>query len=688
MAKIVKKVKGSSGSKLPIIGNLPFKTQFKIIGFFTAATIAAAGFFGIEYIRVAGQTAEKQKTAAELTTNAQRLAKDAGLAARGNAEAFAMLKVSKRDFEAGLGLLTNGGSRNGVGIPASTNPEVLKTVDATNEVWKISSAQVDRLIQNEKLMSIFGQIIGAMNSLDSQLLTSTKIAAAKVQDSGPEAQKLVSSMILQTQRMTKNANILFAADELDLEASFLLGKDLNSFRANMNSLLNGNEALGVAPQKDKIGGEAAAKLLAVFDKFSKLVSFVERNQNELILAKESFVSLVESSESLSNGTMHLQNSFEKENEANQSNLVMAILMLGVFAAFVSLLSKINKEHRAAELEAAKFNAEQEAQQRAIMTLLDEISAISDGDLTVQATVNDSFTGSIADSLNVTIIELRRVILNVIETATRVDRTADEAAQYSTAMAAAAMDQFDRLAVAGENVISMSERMEEIARNTTTTVVNARESVQVSKQGIEIVDQSVERMNSIRETIQETSKKIKLLGESSTAIGEVTGLIRDITKQINILALNAAIQAASAGEAGRGFGVVAQEVQRLALSSTDAAKRIDDLVLMIQDDAKGAVAAMEQSTKEVVEGAKLTDKAGVALKEIGESVTALAASIEDITRRIEDESRNATAVSLDMKTLQEYTEKSLEDTEKTTDAVFQVKAISEEMKSSVASFKVE
>jgi twitching motility protein PilJ len=255
------------------------------------------------------------------------------------------------------------------------------------------------------------------------------------------------------------------------------------------------------------------------------------------------------------------------------------------------------------------------------------------------------------------------------------------------LAESAKEQFDRLAKTGESMVKMSMSMDDIAQETAEAAKASRQSLDVSQGGLRIVEQTIDRMNNIRETIQETSKKIKLLGESSTAIGEVTGLIRDITKQINILALNAAIQAASAGEAGRGFAVVAGEVQRLALSSADAAKRIDDLVLTIQEDAKVAVSAMELSTREVVEGAKLTDKAGSALKEIEGSVSGLTRAIEEVTSKVEVESENASNLSLDMRLLQEYTEKTLEESKRGDESVQQVRGVADELRESVANFKV-
>lgn len=352
-----------------------------------------------------------------------------------------------------------------------------------------------------------------------------------------------------------------------------------------------------------------------------------------------------------------------------------------------MLVKIFADEGNASVRAADVEKENQVQQQAIMTLLDEIGELADGNLTIKATVNDTFTGAIADSINFTIAELRRVIQNVVAASNRVGEGADASNNISAQLASAAREQFDRLAKSGESIVKMSLNMDDIAQETGDAAAASKKSLSVSREGLYIVEQTIERMNTIRDTIQETSKKIKLLGESSTAIGEVTGLIRDITKQINILALNAAIQAASAGEAGRGFAVVAGEVQRLALSSADAAKRIDDLVLTIQEDAKEAVNSMEQSTREVVEGAKLTDKAGDALKEIEGSVTGLAKAIEGVTIKIESESETASNLSLDMRLLQEYTEKTVDETKRGADSVGLVKGIADELKESVSNFKV-
>ena len=195
------------------------------------------------------------------------------------------------------------------------------------------------------------------------------------------------------------------------------------------------------------------------------------------------------------------------------------------------------------------------------------------------------------------------------------------------------------------------------------------------------------MNSIRDQIQDTSKRIKRLGESSQEIGEITELISDITEQTNVLALNAAIQAASAGEAGRGFSVVAEEVQRLAERSADATRQIAALVRTIQTDTQDAVSAMERSTIGVVEGARLSDAAGSALGDIDRVTRQLSGLIEDISSEALKEAESANVVAANIQHIFAVTEQTSEGTQSTAQIVRELSRTAEELRTSVARFKV-
>jgi twitching motility protein PilJ len=195
------------------------------------------------------------------------------------------------------------------------------------------------------------------------------------------------------------------------------------------------------------------------------------------------------------------------------------------------------------------------------------------------------------------------------------------------------------------------------------------------------------MDSVRDTIQETSKRIKRLGESSQQIGEIVALITDIADQTNILALNAAIQASSAGEAGRGFAVVADEVQRLAERAGNATKQIATLVKTIQADTNEAVASMEESTAGVVNGAKLAEDAGVSLVEVETVSQQLADLTQGISGEASGQAVSARNISQSMNVIQAITMETSESTSETAKSVGQLTELANELRKSVAGFKL-
>jgi twitching motility protein PilJ len=216
---------------------------------------------------------------------------------------------------------------------------------------------------------------------------------------------------------------------------------------------------------------------------------------------------------------------------------------------------------------------------------------------------------------------------------------------------------------------------------------ARQSLMAADSGLKAVQNAIGGMNAIRDQIQETSKRIKRLGESSQENGENTALISDNTEQTNVLARNSAIQAASAGEAGRGFTVVAEEVQRLAERSGEATKQIAAIVKTIQTDTQDAVGAMENATRDVVAGAELSDAAGQALAEIGEVSSEAARLIEQISAQTQDQAGAASRVAETMADIRAITEQATRGTQQTAVSIGELADLAIELKGSVSGFKV-
>ncbi len=331
--------------------------------------------------------------------------------------------------------------------------------------------------------------------------------------------------------------------------------------------------------------------------------------------------------------------------------------------------------------------EGQSNQAAVLQLLDEMGDLADGDLTVKAQVRDSITGAIADSINYTIDSLRDLVVEINRATEQVTSATSVAQGTSTRLLSAAEMQSEQIMQTTDAVTDMTRSILQVSSNASQASQVAQRSLEAANQGSQAVQNTIAGMNEIRTQIQETSKRIKRLGESSQEISEIVELISDITEQTNILALNAAIQAASAGEAGRGFTVVAEEVQRLAERSSEATKQISAIVKTIQTDTHGAVAAMEKSTEGVVEGARVADAAGKALSEIEFVTNNLARLIQSISAATDAQTESATTVANNMQLIQEITTQTSEGTKLTADSVGQLTSLAEELRSSVAGFKL-
>jgi twitching motility protein PilJ len=359
----------------------------------------------------------------------------------------------------------------------------------------------------------------------------------------------------------------------------------------------------------------------------------------------------------------------------------------IAAAVLLIFAMVFLSNKLASFESvAQEQAEQnERNQQAILRLLDEMGSLADGDLTVEATVTEDITGTIADSFNFAIEELRKLVATVNETAIMVDTASKQTENTAAHMARAAENQSREISAATESIVSMAASIEEVSGNAERSSDVARHSVEVAHKGGEAVRRTIDGMNTIRETIQETSKRIKRLGESSQEIGNIVELINDIAEQTNILALNASIQASMAGEAGRGFAVVADEVQRLAERSTNATKQIEVLVSTIQADTKEAVVSMERSTTDVVGGALLAENAGAALDEIEQVSNQIASLVQNISGSARQQASAAADVTRRTTRLREISEQTGKATTATAAAIAKLSEFASQLRKSVAGF---
>jgi twitching motility protein PilJ len=672
--------------RLPLLGKLPSARQLQILTgalvFFLlvdAAVVwldARQSTFGTMYIATVGK----------IRMLSQRLAKAAQQASQGNLEAFKQLRESRDEFAGQMKLLLSGGEVGGVSLPATAG-DARPVLDALDKEWQKNERNAGLVIAEERNLIGLGQAVRLMNERNPALQElADEVSALSVQTGGSARQNAIAAQLMMlTQRMAKNANTMLAEAVIDPQVSFLLGKDVNNFRDTLQALLQGSEALriqrvGDAELRGKLG-----ELEASFKEYQRSVADILGSQQRLVAAKRATFDLFRDSESLLRAAEQLNTAYESQLEGRRIN---AIVLASVSLLALLCLLLIGKVY----LDDSRRRAEESEQvnkgnQEAIQRLLDEITNLANGDLTVRAQVTEHMTGAIADSINYTIDELRRLVTGITDASQQVTAATEQAQSVSGRLLEAAQKQATEIQGTGQSVTQMAQSMIEVSKKAGDSSKVAESSLHAAQKGAQAVQNTIRGMNDIRNQIQETSKRIKRLGESSQEIGEIVQLISDITEQTNVLALNAAIQAASAGEAGRGFTVVAEEVQRLAERSGEATKHIGAIVKSIQRDTQDAVEAMERSTQGVVQGTKTADEADQALREIGAVSSQLAELIDSISQATQQQAASATRVAANMKVILGITQLTTDGTKQTASSAARLTQLADGLKSSVAGFKL-
>ncbi|MFN0162181.1 MAG: methyl-accepting chemotaxis protein [Burkholderiales bacterium] len=674
---------------LPLIGHLPVERQYSLIGISLILWLLCLLVVVVKDARDAGQLASGVAISGDTLMHSQRLAKAVPGAVLGNAASFAQLLESRDRIAVNLQALAGEGENK-----VQTPQRVEGPLATVREEWARTEKNATVVLEQQKNLLVLGESIRAINANNQQLLElAEQVAALKLAGgAGPRDITATAQLVMLTQRMAKNANALIAGEAIDPEVAFLLGKDTNTFRDLLTALMRGSDTLRIAPSQDPEIRARLADLDRSFVQYQQAVSGILGNMQRLVAAKQSAQRIFADNEKLKDGLDAVAKAYAAELDGRVINYIFMAIFAALAAASIALMffafradTEVRRQRaEKEENEARALNAQNQA---AILRLMNELAEVADGNLTVQTTVNEDITGAIADSVNLTIEELRGVVMRINQATAQVTVATETAQETSVRLLGAQDRQSVEIRDTGESVLRMARDIGEVSRGARQSAEVARQSVGAAQKGATAVQDSISGMNEIREQIQETSKRIKRLGESSQEIGEIVELISDITEQTNVLALNAAIQAASAGEAGRGFSVVAEEVQRLAERSAEATRQIGAIVKAIQTDTQDAVSAMEQSTQGVVEGAKLADAAGQALAEIGTVSGRLSHLIEGIAATTSNQAESAAVVARSIEDILRVTEETTAGTRSTADSVRELGSLAQELKSSVSGFKV-
>jgi twitching motility protein PilJ len=644
--------------KLPIIGGKPASTQIQVLGSLFLLCVIIPAFLLIVDNRAATRGNSFLAGAGYLRTLTQEVAKASQQAALGNSAAFTELRQTRNEISTLLDRLTDGGDFEDISL-TPTSDAVRPALDGVRTEWDKNDKSVVMLITQEKALTALGKLANDIGTKSARL--------------SELAEQTGGRMPLLVERIGRECNQLYVSSATDEAAAAQLGRDLGTALELANAARN-DEMATTMKGAQQLYAAAAADIRGLAQTKAAAARVGLENK-----------ALLEAADKLGHA-------YADESGHRSSSLiaifVFGLISLGVLALIVIVFNEdIALQREEAEAQRREAEAAKDANQEAILRLMNEMGDLADGDLTVRATVTEDVTGAIADSVNYTIEELSVLVKRINDAAARVTSASATAQQTSAELLAANELQTQEIQEASASVLTMAKAMKNVSGNALESARVARQSLDAAQKGAIAASNSIKGMNEIREQIQETSKRIKRLGESSQEIGEIVELISDITEQTNVLALNAAIQAASAGEAGRGFTVVAEEVQRLAERSGEATKQIAAIVKTIQTDTQDAVSAMESSTRGVVEGAKLSDAAGQALGEISSVSTNLAHLIERISTETQSQADIAGRVANSMQHILGITEQTTEGTKQTAVSIGELADLAIELKGSVAGFKV-
>ena len=644
--------------------------------------VAMAVFLGYNTTRTS-YDARYLTNAGEQRVLSQTMSRFAIEASQGNENSFARLQTLRNKFESSFNALEQGDAASGF---AKSPEDVSIQLSAVGKTWSEYRNNIDAILERKDAILSLGQSVQAISdNIPNLLALSDEVVGILIETgAAPQQIYIASRQLMLTQRIANNVTRVIQGGQGAATAADRFGRDTALFGRVHRGMLKGDRRLRITEVSDPDARDKLTEVGAVLKTVTDLVGTVLEASPELFLVHDAAEQAsLKSGILLGNLTTLIDdyNTYIGNRIAPIAGGLFGILTLVLSGLFVFFYTQDAKKRQAVAEATTKRN------QEAIMRLLNEMADLADGDLTVQATVTEDITGAIADSVNYTTDALRNLVTSINEASVQVSSASQETQATAMHLAEASDHQAQQITGASTAINEMAVSIEDVSRNAAESAEVARRSVETARKGATTVQDNIRGMDTIREQIQETSKRIKRLGESSQEIGDIVELINDIADQTNILALNAAIQAAMAGEQGRGFAVVADEVQRLAERSSNATKQIEALVKTIQTDTNEAVISMEQSTANVVSGAKLAEDAGQALEQIESVSGQLAELINNISGTANQQSSAATSISETMNVIQEITTQTSAGTNETATSIGNLAELANELRRSVSGFKL-
>ncbi len=666
------------------------KTDSKIAAFRAKPTIVVASVALVASFVAAiiflflidqGKTNDQRylQQAADLRAQAYRLTSLARDATSGDEKAFAELTGVVQSMDGTWNMLRTSDD--------STKSALAAEFKAYGDIWDRAKANAQDIVNNKDVIVSLNNVGKTLNeNLPSLQTEHNDIVDILMESDAPTDQSIQAQLLSwRVERIGRNIDKMLRGDADASTAADQFNRDANFYARVLTAMKEGDPALRITRVSDSQARASLEKITQLFASVNKSIQEMVNGSTTLFRARQASDALLSDNPQLLQALATISDRIAVQADTRPINNKVVFVLAAI--ALISLFYIGFNQYMGARKRADETADTNERNQTAILRLLDELADLADGDLTTTATVTEDFTGAIADSINFTIDQLRILVARINETAVNVSAAAQETQQTALHLAEASEHQAQEIAGASAAVNEMAVTIDQVSANAAESAAVAERAVSIAGNGAKVVQNTINGMDTIREQIQDTSKRIKRLGESSQEIGDIVSLINDIADQTNILALNAAIQASMAGDAGRGFAVVADEVQRLAERSAAATKQIEALVKTIQNDTNEAVISMEQTTSEVVRGARLAQDAGVALEEIENVSSSLAELIQNISNAARQQASSAGHISNTMNVIQEITTQTSAGTSATAQSIGNLAEMALDLRESVAGFKL-
>lgn len=643
------------------------RRNFALLGIAIALIVVAIG--GFYYYQ---STSNRNQTWVALVrtinANVTSVAKAGSDAAYGIVPDFRVIADGTNDFDDTIKSLREGDRDAGIKkMPDNVQPQI----DAVANAWKKMHGSIEKVLKGEVPYQRTLTNIATISTAATAISKSYEQISDRLNQRGGVSALVAANQIAHLERMQAAAQRVVHAGR-DAEASAAeVDKEVKAF-------LRGQRSIEIDEATDKQINSTFAPVPAASDGIVADAPEISKLQQAAAVLQGDSTNVLAAGNTLEQALLDTLSIPKALPYVSLGASVLALLLIIAFV-YLSITALRERNARTEERDAK--------QQQAILGLLDEITNLADGDLTVDVTVTEDFTGAIADSFNYTVGNMRNLVGTINTTSVDIGAAASETQQVALKMNEASERQAREISAVTNTIAATSQSLQQVAASAEKLAQQAQSSVQVAHNGAETVGRTIQGMAALREQIQDTSKRIKRLGESSQEIGNIIEFINDIAEQTNTLALNASIQAAMAGEQGRGFAVVADEVQRLAERAANATRQIENLVKTIQADTNEAIISMERSTTNVVTGAKSAEEAGQALTKVETSSQELSRLIQEISVSARTQSASATKIAGTMQVIREIAVQTSGSAGQTANAVGELNVLSEKLRESVAGFKL-